>query len=480
MKLLNRNTVSANLYTERILQFGEGNFLRAFVDWIIHQMNEKINFDAGIVVVQPIAHGLIETLNNQEGLYTLYLKGIKHRELISEHQVIDCIQRAINPYENHDKYLTTAENPNLRFIISNTTEAGIAYDASDKFEDKPQRSFPGKLTALLYKRFQFFKGNPNKGLIIIPCELIDRNGDNLKKIILKYVDDWNLGNMFKNWLLEYNFFCNTLVDRIVPGFPKDDIEEITQELGYKDNLVVVGEQFHLWVIEMPESVRAEFPVDNCGLNVVFTEDLEPYRTRKVRILNGVHTAMVPFSLLYGNGTVKETIEDVFTGDFIKKLIYDEIIPTLKMDKDELVLFADEVLDRFRNPFIKHHLSSIALNSISKFKVRVLPSLLTYIEKNDRIPINLTFAFACLIRFYKDTWQDKKLPVNDSEEIVTTFTQIWELDDFDKITNTVLGNTILWNQDLTKVALLLEAITLALVEIETNGIRVGYENFSEKN
>ena len=239
MKTLSRRIIPTHSYPERVIQFGEGNFLRAFANWMIHEMNKKAGFDSGVVVVQPIAHGLTKILNNQDGLYTLYLNGIKNGKAVSEYQIIDCIQRAINPYENYLFYLANAENPDLRFVISNTTEAGIAYHKDDQLEDAPQKSYPGKLTALLYKRFQFFKGASDKGLIILPCELIDRNGDNLKKIILQCAVDWELGTAFIHWINEDNVFCNTLVDRIVPGYPKDKIDVITKELGYKGEIIDV-------------------------------------------------------------------------------------------------------------------------------------------------------------------------------------------------------------------------------------------------
>ena len=365
--LINRKTIQGSTYPLRILQFGEGNFLRAFANWMIHKMNKETGFNAGVAIVQPIESGLIDILNAQDGLYTLYLNGIKDGKAISEHEVIDCIQRGIDPYQNYSGYLENADNPDLRFVISNTTEAGIVYNPEDKLNDAPQSSFPGKLSALLYRRFKTFNGASDKGLIIIPCELIDRNGDQLKKIVLQYAQDWNLGSAFVTWINDDNIFCNTLVDRIVPGYPKGRMEEITAELGYKDNLVVEGEQFHLWVIEGPTSVKDEIPSEACGLNVVFTDDMEPYRTRKVRILNGAHTTLVPVGYLYGIDKVRESIEDEVVGTFLKDVIFNEICPTLDLPEDELNQFANDVLDRFKNPYLEHELISIALNSTSKFK-----------------------------------------------------------------------------------------------------------------
>lgn len=417
MTTLNRDSVTVKNYTERILQFGEGNFLRAFANWMIHEMNQKANFDAGVVVVQPIDQGLIKMLNDQDGLYTIYLNGIKNGAAISEHEIIDCIQRGINPYENHSEYLETAENPDLRFVISNTTEAGIAYNADDKLEDAPQKSFPGKLTALLFKRFRAFNGAADKGLIVIPCELIDRNGDNLKKIILQYAADWNLGDKFVQWIENSNEFCNTLVDRIVPGYPRDKMDAITKELGYKDNLVVEGEQFHLWVIEGPQAIKDEFPSEQCGLNVIFTDNMEPYRTRKVRILNGAHTSLVPVGYLFGIDKVRESLEDPIVGTFLKDAIFQEICPTLNLSEDELNQFSNDVLDRFRNPYLEHALISISLNSVSKYKTRVLPSVLEFIKRKNELPSHLLFSLASLIAFYKGDRNGTSIPVKDNQEVL---------------------------------------------------------------
>lgn len=479
MNSLNRSTVNANKYTERIIQFGEGNFLRAFANWMIHEMNKQAGFDAGVVVVQPIEQGLIKLLNQQDGLYTLYLNGIKDGKAISEHDIIDCIQRGIDPYENHADYMANAENPDLRFVISNTTEAGIAYNAKDKLDDAPQSSYPGKLTALLYKRFQTFGGASDKGMIIIPCELIDKNGDNLKRIILQYADDWNLGDAFIEWIRKDNIFCNTLVDRIVPGYPRDKMDTITQELGYKDNLVVEGEQFHLWVIEAPKSVKEEIPAEACGLNIVFTDNMEPYRTRKVRILNGAHTSLVPVGYLYGIDKVRESLEDKIVGGFLKDVIFKEICPTLDLSKEELEQFSNDVLDRFRNPFLEHALMSISLNSTSKFKTRVLPSILEYIKRKHALPKGLLFSLASLIAFYKGDRSGTPIALKDNQDVLDFFKTVWS-----STTNTleicqiVLSNTELWGVDLTQYEGLQKEVTTYLNEIVNRGMKVALENFVE--
>lgn len=478
MKILNRkNTgIQANLPI-KVVQFGEGNFLRAFVDFVIDKLNEKADFNAGVAVVQPIASGMVNMLNDQDGLYNLFMRGIKNGKEIQESRTISCIQKGINPYEDFNEYLSLAEEQELQFVISNTTEAGIFFDEKDTLEGTPHNSFPAKLTALLHKRFQYFKGDKNKGLSIIPCELINHNADSLKEIILKYAELWKLQTEFIDWIDQSNSFHNTLVDRIVPGHPKDDIESYQNQLEFEDKLVVTAEVFLLWVIEGDDQLKQKIPFDKIEENILVVKDMQPYRTRKVRILNGAHTAMAPFSLLFGNETVKETIDDNFTGEFIKQAVFEEINPTLSLGKEELDRFADEVFDRFRNPFIKHKLASIALNSISKFKVRVLPSLLAYQEKNNELPLRLTYAMAFLIRFYQGEWYGKKLPVQDDSEITDFFEKVWENHDFNDIAKKVLQQKEFWGQDLTKIPELEKHIAFALELIENKGIEEGYLVFS---
>ncbi|MCB0475825.1 MAG: tagaturonate reductase, partial [Flavobacteriaceae bacterium] len=418
-------------------------------------------------------------LNEQEGLYTLFLRRVKEGKVIEEKHLISNIVKAIDPYTDFEAYLDLAKEEHLEFIISNTTEAGIAYDENDTAAMCPPNSFPAKLTLLLYERFKHFDGDASKGLTIIPCELINYNADTLKKIILQYIELWQLGSAFSDWVLKANSFHNTLVDRIVPGYPKDSIEEYNFQLEYEDKLIVTAENFFLWVIEGDEALKQKLPFEKTRLDVKIVADMQPYRTRKVRILNGAHTAMVPFSILYGNETVKETIDDPFTGKFISETVFEEIIPTLDMDKEELEQFAIAVFDRFRNPFIKHLLSSIALNSISKFKVRVLPSLLGYVEQKGTLPKRLTYAFAALIEFYNGKWQGNQLPVNDGAEEIAFFGKAWELTTIEKTVAKVLSNTAFWDTDLTRVKGLKDAITMAIQEMEANGIEAGYATYSVK-
>ncbi len=481
MMKLNRtnNDVAIASLPTKVLQFGEGNFLRAFVDWMIDTMNKKQNFEAGIKVVQPIDRGMVDMLNDQDGLYTLYLRGIQNGEAKSEHTLIDAIQGGINPYTENDLYMAQAEEESLRFVISNTTEAGIAFDANDKLEDKPQNSYPGKLTALLYRRFTHFKGEAAKGLIIIPCELIDANADRLKEIVLKNAELWKLEADFVKWINEANYFCNTLVDRIVTGYPKDRMPEIKAELGYEDNLVVEGEFFHLWIIQAPEQVQKEFLAPAAGLNVIFTDDITPYKKRKVRILNGLHTILVPVAYLYGIDAVRQAVEDDVCGRFLKKALKEEIIPSLDMDKQELETFAADVLDRFRNPYIHHLLLPISLNSFSKFETRVLPTLLAYQEQNNEIPQRLSFALAAMLYFYRGKRNLEEIPVNDSQDVMDLMKLEWaamksELE-FGSLVKNVLAYDKVWKRDLNEVPGLCETVTESLQSIHEKGMKKAIES-----
>ncbi|WP_194777954.1 tagaturonate reductase [Pararhodonellum marinum] len=466
MQALNRTTVTK--IQERpikIIQFGEGNFLRGFVDWIIDVMNEKTEFNGDIQVVQPISEGLGKLINQQDGLYHVRLEGLLNGEISEESRLITCLRSVMNPYEDYNDFLKLAENPDLRWMISNTTEAGIAFDADDNEMNYLPQQFPGKLTALLYHRFIHFKGSPEKGMIHIPCELIDKNGEKLKTCILQYAEVFELPEAFGKWIEEHNIFCNTLVDRIVPGFPKDKIGKIQNELGFEDNLVVMAEPFHLWVIEGPDTVQEEFPVESAGLQVKFVKDQAPYRTRKVRILNGAHTCLVPIAYLRGLRTVRESVEDVWAGDFIRKAVFEEIIPTLDLPKEDLESFASDVMDRFRNPFIRHELISIALNSISKFKVRVLPSLLVYHDKEGAWPEKLTASMAALLVFYRGIdLNNEAIPLKDGEEILIFFQEAWKIPNTQEMVEKILGNTDLWEEDLSSHPGLVEKISFQISKI----------------
>ncbi len=408
---------------ERVIQFGEGGFLRGFVDWMLQKVNESSDFNGNVVVVQPIEQGMCDLLSAQNCVYTHVIRGVEG----VDKTVVDVISRCVKPYDDFDAYLALAENPDFRFVVSNTTESGIVFSADDKITDTPPKSFPAKVTLLLKRRYDLGL----RGFIFLPCELIDRNGDNLKKCILQYADLWKLGEDFKAWVEKENVFTNTLVDRINTGFPRGE----DLGLGYVDNMLNTSEFFHLWVIETDYDLESELPFASAGLNVIVTPDkLEMYRTRKVRILNGAHTSLVPYAMLEGFDTVKSCIDDERMCAHLRRCVFDEICPTLDLPHDELIAYANSVVERFGNPYIKHYLSAISLNSVSKFKVRVLPSILEYIKRYGKMPKTLIFAFAKLIEFYKTDMPQ------DAPEVVV-FMREHSVDE-------ILANEALWGQDLS--------------------------------
>lgn len=463
LRELNRKTVPTKTHPVKVLQFGEGNFLRAFADWIIDIMNEKATFAGSIQIVQPRAGGAHkgEVVNKQDGLFHVIVSGIRNGKNVEETRLISCVNGVINPYTAYDRFLSQADQESLQFVISNTTEAGIIFQESDKDHHSVPETFPGKLTALLFRRFNLFKGASDKGLIMIPCELIEGNGEILRDIILRYIQHWNMPDNFREWVVNHNTFCNTLVDRIVPGYPADKIQEFEKQNGFQDRLAVMAEPFYVWVIQGPDEVKQKFPAESAGLNVKFVKDLTPYRTQKVRILNGAHTIMVPVAYLQGLRTVKETMDDPHMSKFVQDAIQQEIIPGLGLPDEDLHQFAQDVLDRFRNPYIRHELQSIALNSISKFKVRVLPSLISYWELKKALPQNIVRSLAALIRFYKGEWKGEKLPVNDSPEVLAFFQNVWQSNDVRYVAKNALANVNLWGRDLNEIDGLTDAIAESL-------------------
>lgn len=412
---------------ETVIQFGEGGFLRGFVDYFFQKLKDQGLFDGSVVIVQPIDKGMCDVLEKQGCEYNLFLRGIDNGQVVDEHTHIDIVSRCVNPYVDFEAYMKLAENPDFRFIVSNTTEAGIEYAAGNRFTDAPAGSFPGKLTQLLYKRYKLGL----KGLIVLSCELIDHNGEELEKCCLSYADLWELGEDFKHWLQNENDFCSTLVDRIVTGFPRDEHAALCERIGQQDNMMDTAEIFHLWVIQGDH--EDELPLKKAGFNVVWTDNVDPYKKRKVRILNGAHTSMVLGARLYGLQTVGECLKDEKVSALLKKCIFQEIIPAIG-DTEDNRRFGEAVLERFSNPFIKHMLLSIALNSVSKFKARVLPTILEYQEQSGSYPQALTFSLAALIAFYRTD------EANDGEEIMAFMK--------DAPVQEILKREDYWGQDLS--------------------------------
>jgi tagaturonate reductase len=471
MKELNRVNVDSSMRKEKVLMFGEGNFLRAFAAFLIQKLNDAGVFDGGIVVLQGTTQGTAELINNQQGLYHVIERGMENGKVIDRTTLINIVNRCINPYTDYKAYLETAKNPDLQLIISNTTEFGICYSENENIEKKIHENFPAKLTDFLHKRFLHFKGAMDKGLVILPCELIDKNADMLKSIVLRYADEWNLGKDFKAWLNNANLFANTLVDRIVSGYPKNEASEICKSLGYEDKLLDVCEPFFLWAIEADSSLSKRLPLDKSNLDVIITKDLDFYRTRKVRILNGAHTMSVLAGHLSGLDTVEHMVKDRLFEQYIQKGLFEEIIPA--MQGEGLEKYALDVIERFLNPYLNHKLLSIALNSISKFKSRVLPSIKDYAHKFKTAPKALSFSLAALIQFYMTGLGSF---VNDEKQYVDVFFAIKEKckDDINKTVTAVLDEQLFWGEKLTAVNGLADLVTRFLGLIRQGGVRQAIE------
>lgn len=456
------------------MQFGGGNFLRAFVDWMVQTLNEETDFNAGVAIIKPTEGGNYQTLKSQNGFFTVVLDGIKNGNLIAERKLITCVQDVVNPYSEWDAYLKLAENENLRFIISNTTEAGIAFNSQDTFDADPPKEYPAKLTVWLYHRFQYFKGDGAMGCILLPCELIENNGDVLKQTIVRYIDHWQLGDEFEHWVTTSNHFCSTLVDRIVSGFPTGSAEKIQKELGYTDRLLVAGEYYHSWVIQGPESVEKELPFAATDLNVEFVKDLAPYREMKVRILNGAHTAMVPIGYLAGLRLVKEVMDDEEISGFVESLLLEEACSTLDFPERIKQQFVRDVLDRFRNPSLEHKLISISLNSTSKFVARLLPTLKDYYRARYELPERIVLALAALILFCRGKFEGQSIDIKDNAETIDVFSDAWARFDTQEINaselvQAVLSQTSIWGEDLTQIPSLSKKVAKYLDEILGNGV-----------
>ncbi len=469
-KIINKKTKNI-----KILQFGEGNFLRAFVDWFIKKMNDQGLIDSHVCVVQPLPSGRVQDLKEQDGLYTLYLQGIENNEVIRNHEVIDVLSDFINPYTEYDRYLDYAKKEDLELIISNTTEAGIVLDENDLDFDKTPKSFPSKVLSLLKTRYDYFNHDVSKGLSFICCELIDNNAKKLKEVLLKLSELKGYDNDFIDWINNSCHFSSTLVDRIVPGYPKGDINETYNELGYIDENVVVGEIFHLWVLENDEHIKNIFPIHKIGLNAKYVESIKPYKERKVRILNGCHTLMVPVSYLYGIDTVRESILDKYVGEYAKKFVYDVVIPTIDLDKDDLTSFANSVFERYLNPFVRHELMSIALNSISKYKERVLPTLFDYNKLNGTYSKVIAFSLASLAIFYQGKRGEDDIKLNDNAQYLEYINSIKNDSDY---VYKFLSNTDFFGTDLTKLNGFYEYVLDYYNRIKELGMKKALADFVE--
>ncbi len=446
---------------EKVLCFGEGNFLRAFCAVAVQRMNENAGFEGKIVLLQGLEKGLGDKINEREGKYTVVERGFEGGASVERFVKLDCVSRCVNPYTDYSEFLKLAENPELALIVSNTTEFGIAFDETETAGKPRYRNFPAKLTDFLYRRYCFFKGNPSAGLALLPCELIEHNGKKLKECVLRYAGLWGLEEGFLKWL-ESNTFADTLVDRIVSGYPKSEAGELCARLGYDDPLLDVCEPFFLWVVEADAERLGNLPLGQSGLNIVVTDDLQPYRTRKVRILNGAHTMSVLLGHLAGFTTVEEMLRDEAFRTFLERGIREEIIPSF--EGEGLEAYAADVLERFLNPFLNHKLLDIALNSVSKWKTRNLCSLKDDIGRTGTCPRSLCLSLAGLIAFYRAGAGDF---VRDDPALVRILAE----GDLKEI----LSSETLWGEDLTALhPELFGIVEKDLQRIETIGARGAVE------
>lgn len=471
MEKLNKEIVNKKYKKIKVMQFGEGNFLRAFVDWIIQKMNDVGKYDGHVVVVQPLEFGRVADLQKQDGLYTLYLQGIENGNKVRTHQVIDVLDDFINPYLEYDKYLSYAKSSDLEVVISNTTEAGIVLDEKDVDFERTPRSFPGKVLALLKCRYDYFNGDINRGLSFICCELIDNNGEELKKCVLALAKIKKYDESFISWINNACHFTSTLVDRIVPGYPRDEIAQINEELGYEDSSIVKGEIFHLWVLKAEKYIQKIFPCDQCGLNVLYAESIKPYKERKVKILNGCHTCMVPVAYLSNIDTVREAIENDLVGKFARKFVFEEVVPTIDLPQNQMISFANSVFERYLNPFVRHELMSIALNSISKYKARVLKTVKDYLKMEGKLPTLAMFSLASLIKFYAGKRDNEDIKLNDNPQYLDFFNNLYKKNlSSEEIVYEVLSQEEMWGEDLNKLSNATMMVHKYLEMINTLGMK----------
>lgn len=461
----------------KVVQFGEGNFLRAFVDYMIDIANEKGVFDGSVAIVKCVKFGSLERFKKQDNLYTVILRGRENGEVVNTSRIITSVSKSVCCYDDYDEYINLAKLDSLRYVVSNTTEAGIVLDENDHIDGVPE-TYPGKLTQFLYERYKAFNGDTAKGLVILPVELIENNGIKLKECVLKLSEIWNLPSEFIAWINNACIFCSTLVDRIVTGYPFEEAESICEDLGYKDELLDVAEPFGLWVIESEKDISGEFALDKAGMPVVFTDNQKPYRERKVRILNGAHTSTVLLGWLAGFEIVRECMADSVIRGFMEKAVNEEISPFVKLPADDVKAFANAVYERFDNPFIRHKVLDISLNSVSKWKARVLASVKDYYNSNGILPKALTFSFAALLAFYtSDTLVDGTLKavrtdgteyaVKDGEDVLKFFCENSGKDTADYV-KSVTANTDFWGEDLSQINGFNSAVTEYLTAIRTFG------------
>ncbi|SDX98310.1 tagaturonate reductase [Paenibacillus sp. CF384] len=468
-----------------VLQIGEGNFLRGFFDWMIHRCQEQGLFHGSVALTQPRPTGRakINTLQSQDGLYTLVTRGLENGERVENKEILSVFSTVFDPYSDWQQLISLAESPDLRFVVSNTTEAGLVYNPEPLVEGEPIQSFPGKIAWLLYRRYLALggSGSADNGLIFLPCELLERNGDELKRCVLQYCADWSLPEPFREWVSTHNRFLNSLVDRIVTGYPAgDQAEAWFSEWGYEDAMLTTAEPYHFWAIEADSKLDEELPLQQAGLNVRWVEDLRPYQLRKVRILNGAHTLMTPLALLHGEEYVRDVMENPQFGAFVREAVAEEIVPTVAMPQEELMAYAEAVYERFLNPFINHRLADIAMNSISKFRTRLLPTLLYYVDRGESLPPRIVKSLAALLRYYQvvresDGFTGRTLDgtpytVRDDAASLELLAGSWSSKrPLAEIVPLLLSHKEIWGSDLSAIEGLTDGVTVFIREMEASHV-----------
>ncbi|MBU9723574.1 MULTISPECIES: tagaturonate reductase [Bacillaceae] len=468
---------------EKAIQFGQGNFMRGYLDWMLHQMNKKGLFNGNVVVVQPASTGtVIPKLNEQDGLYTVILRGMENGAVVDKSEVITSISRGLNARQEWHKVLEVAESTDLEFVFSNTTEAGITYVCEDYHEGEVPESFPGKLTVFLYHRYNALGGDKKTGLTIVPCELVDENGKKLKELVLKKAEDWKFPGKFAEWIERDNQFCDTLVDRIVTGFPKEAVEEFNKRLGYEDEFITLGEPYHMLAIEAPRSVKEKLPFHEAGLNV-FWEDIKPHRELKVRLLNGPHTMMFSVAFLYGVDTVLEVMENDVLSKFVE-LAFSEISPTVLADEKVKEQFIEAVKERFLNPYNKHYLTDIGLNAVFKYRARLLPTLKRYVDLKGELPQAIVFSLAAMLSYIRPDHEvggelvgirnGVEYAIRDNGVVLEKVTEGWNCVERDEarvkdFVTSFLSEKEIWGEDLTEIPGLSETVTENVTMILKNGM-----------
>ncbi len=465
-------------YPERMIQIGEGNFLRGLVDWLIHQLIVNGKYDGRVIVSNPRPTGAqkIREFKQQDGLYTVWRRGMENGNLVDERDIVRSVSRSLNPYEEWQEFLACARNPSIDIVISNTTEAGLTYLEEALDLERCPTSYPAKLTAYLFERYRALSGAPSAGLDIVPCELVENNGDLVRELVLRCAASWGLPREFTAWVKEHNYFYNTLVDSIVTGFNTADKSLLQQEVPYEDSLGVIREPFYLWVIQGPPRLQTKWDFPSLGLNVRYEPDVAPFRLIKVRILNGSHTSLAGLSFLAGLVTVRDAMTHDVMGPFVHALIHNEIIPAASMQgvpESEATRFAAAVVERFSNPLLRHEIASLQLNGLSKVTVRILPTLHDFVAKTGEIPTLLTLAIAGQLLYYKNAENEEDgWIIKDNEEHVQLVAAAWSLEESDGLfaaVSRILGLEAIWGEDLNQVPGLAETITTHIAALQGGGV-----------